>query len=67
MLFIANALVFATIVTRYPEFKDRFELSALTFGLLVACGPVGSVARQRDRGVAGQPLPPGSRRHHVLR
>ena len=45
MLFIANALVFATIVTRYPEFKDRFELSALTFGPLVACGPVGSVAR----------------------
>ena len=43
MLFIANALVFASIVTRYPELKDRFELSELTFGLMVACGPVGSV------------------------
>ena len=43
MLFIANALVFATIVTRYPELKDRFDLSELTFGLMVACGPVGSV------------------------
>ncbi|MFE5409322.1 MFS transporter [Microbacterium sp. NPDC056569] len=43
MLFIANALVFATIVTRYPELKDRFDLGELTFGLMVACGPVGSV------------------------
>src|SRR6478735_4510449 len=43
MLFIANALVFASIVTRYPEVKDRFGLSELTFGLMVACGPVGSV------------------------
>ena len=43
MLFIANALVFASIVTRYPELKDRFDLSELTFGLMVACGPVGSV------------------------
>ena len=43
MLFVANALVFATIVTRYPELKDRFDLSELTFGLMVACGPVGSV------------------------
>ena len=32
MLFIANALVFASIVTRYPELKDRFDLSELTFG-----------------------------------
>lgn len=44
MLFIANALVFATIVTRYPELKDTFALSELTFGLMVACGPAGSVA-----------------------
>lgn len=44
MLFIANALVFATIVTRYPELKEQFGLSELTFGLMVACGPVGSVA-----------------------
>src|SRR6478609_3709968 len=43
MLFIANALVFASIVTRYPELNDRFDLSELTFGLMVACGPVGSV------------------------
>ena len=43
MLFVANALVFASIVTRYPELKDRFDLSELTFGLMVACGPVGSV------------------------
>ncbi|MFC8681874.1 MFS transporter [Microbacterium ureisolvens] len=43
VLFIANALVFATIVTRYPELKDRFGLTELTFGLMVACGPVGSV------------------------
>ena len=43
MLFIANALVFASIVTRYPELKDRFGLSELTFGVMVACGPVGSV------------------------
>ena len=44
MLFIANALVFATVVTRYPEFKDRFDLTELTFGVMVACGPLGSVA-----------------------
>jgi len=43
MLFIANALVFATIVTRYPELKDRFDLGELTFGVMVACGPLGSV------------------------
>src|SRR6478736_6415326 len=43
MLFVANALVFATIVTRYPELKDRFGLGELAFGLMVACGPVGSV------------------------
>jgi MFS family permease len=43
MLFIANALVFASIVTRYPELKDRFGLGELTFGVMVACGPVGSV------------------------
>lgn len=43
VLFIANALVFATIVTRYPELKDQFGLTELTFGLMVACGPVGSV------------------------
>ncbi len=43
MLFIANALVFSSIATRFPEIKDRFELSELTFGLMVACGPVGSV------------------------
>jgi MFS family permease len=43
MLFIANALVFSSIATRFPEIKDRFELSELIFGLMVACGPVGSV------------------------
>lgn len=43
MLFVANALVFATIVTRYPELKDRFDLTELTFGLMVACGPLGSI------------------------
>ncbi len=43
MLFIANALVFASIVTRYPELKERFGLGELAFGLMVACGPVGSV------------------------
>lgn len=43
MLFIANALVFSSIATRFPEIKDRFELSELVFGLMVACGPVGSV------------------------
>ncbi|MWB96964.1 MFS transporter [Agromyces seonyuensis] len=42
-LFVANALVFATIVTRYPELKDAFGLSDLAFGLMVACGPVGSI------------------------
>lgn len=42
-LFVANALVFASIVTRYPELKDAFGLSELTFGLMVACGPVGSI------------------------
>lgn len=40
-LFVANALVFASVVTRYPELKDAFGLSELTFGLMVACGPVG--------------------------
>ncbi|GAA4046538.1 MFS transporter [Agromyces indicus] len=43
MLFIANAVVFATIVTRYPEVKERFDLGELTFGVMVACGPVGAV------------------------
>ena len=43
MLFIANALVFSSIATRFPEIKDRFELSELIFGLMVACGPVGSI------------------------
>lgn len=42
-LFVANALVFASIVTRYPELKDAFGLTELTFGLMVACGPVGSI------------------------
>lgn len=42
-LFVANALVFASVVTRYPELKDAFGLSELTFGLMVACGPVGSI------------------------
>jgi len=42
-LFIANALVFASVVTRYPELKDAFGLGEFTFGLMVACGPVGSV------------------------
>lgn len=42
-MFVANALVFASIVTRYPELKDAFGLSELTFGLMVACGPVGSI------------------------
>lgn len=40
---MANALVFASIVTRYPELKDAFGLTELTFGLMVACGPVGSI------------------------
>ncbi|TDN92798.1 T5orf172 domain-containing protein [Microbacterium sp. BK668] len=43
LLFIANALVFATIVTRYPEFKDRFDPTVLTFGFMIACGPIGSL------------------------
>lgn len=35
--------MFASIVTRYPELKDAFGLTELTFGLMVACGPVGSI------------------------
>ena len=42
-LFVANALVFSSIVTRYPELKDAFGLTELAFGLMVACGPVGSI------------------------
>ncbi len=42
-LFVANALVFASIVTRYPELKAAFGLNELTFGIMVACGPVGSI------------------------
>jgi hypothetical protein len=40
MLFIANALVFSSIATRFPEIKDRFGLSELIFGVMVACGLV---------------------------
>ena len=43
ILFVANALVFSSIATRYPEIKENFGLSALAFGIMVACGPVGSV------------------------
>ncbi len=42
-LFVANAIVFASIATRYPEIKETFGLSELAFGLIVACGPVGSI------------------------
>ncbi|QNO38121.1 MFS transporter [Protaetiibacter sp. SSC-01] len=42
-LFVANAIVFASIATRYPELKETFGLGELTFGLIVACGPVGSI------------------------
>lgn len=30
-------------MTRYPELKASFGLSELTFGLMVACGPVGAI------------------------
>ncbi len=42
-LFVANAIVFASIATRYPELKHAFGLDELGFGLVVACGPIGSV------------------------
>lgn len=42
-LFVANAIVFASIATRYPEIKETFGLSELAFGAIVACGPVGSI------------------------
>ena len=42
-LFVVNAMVFASVVTRFAEVKQEFGLGELSFGVMVACGPVGSV------------------------
>lgn len=44
LMFLTNGLLFATLLPRYPELKDHFDLSATAFGLTVAAFPIGSVA-----------------------
>jgi MFS family permease len=42
-LFFVNGAVFANVVPRYPELKDRLELSATAFGSVVAALPLGAL------------------------
>lgn len=42
VFFATNGASFAGLLTRYPEVKDRLELTDTEFGLLVACFPLGA-------------------------
>lgn len=42
-LFFINGAVFANVVPRYPELKDRLSLSATAFGSVVAALPLGAL------------------------
>ena len=44
LLFFVNAVAFASIVPRYIDFRDAFSLDNAAFGLVIAAGPVGSLA-----------------------
>lgn len=44
LLFFVNAVAFASIVPRYVELRETFSLDNVTFGLIIAAGPVGALA-----------------------
>ncbi|MEO6944440.1 MAG: MFS transporter [Lacisediminihabitans sp.] len=43
VLFLVNAVVFANVVPRFPEFKAELGLSNAALGLAIAAGPVGAL------------------------
>lgn len=51
-LFLTNGAVFANLIPRYPEIKDRLDLSNSAYGLSVAAFPTGAVIV----GLAAAPL-----------
>lgn len=44
LFFFVNGAGFTNLIPRYPQIKDAFELSNTGYGLLVAVGPLGSMA-----------------------
>lgn len=44
LLFLTNGVLFSTLLPRYPEIKDAFDLSATSFGFTVASIMFGSVS-----------------------